>query len=157
MQKALVGFAFQSSAHGGVWLLQQLLHNGFPCASGQHLPLLPPGEMALSTAWIKPLVSTWVHQLSGICVLMVSSLKCAVFYTLIHSLSLVGTWKILLSLSSLVPESLYCLGQTGVLCQHCEMEYSLKTDTENKKDWAKKAYKDRLSVKGNLQAKHDKY
>lgn len=54
MCKALVGSAFQSSAHGGVQLLQQLLLHGFPCASGQHLPLLPPGEMALSTAWIKP-------------------------------------------------------------------------------------------------------
>lgn len=62
------------------------------------------------------------------------SLKCAVFYTLIHSLSLIGVWKMLLSLSSLVPESVYYLGQTKVQCQHCEMECPLKTDMENQKD-----------------------
>lgn len=106
--------------------------------------------------WAQPGSSVWFlhgYQLSGICVLMVSSLKCALFYTLILSLSLVGTWKILLSLSSLVPESLYCLGQTEVLCQHCELECSLKTDTENKKDWAKKACKDLPLSKGQLAGK----
>ena len=128
-----VGSAFQSSAHGHGYLLQPLQHHGFPCASRQPLPLqlpLPEGT-ALSMAWI--VVSTWIYQLSGICVLMVSNLTCILFYTLIHSLSLVGTWKMLLSLASLVPEPPYCLGQTEVLCQGCEMGCPLKTDTENQK------------------------
>lgn len=66
-------------------------------------------------AWIKPSVSTRIYQLSGICVLMVSGLNRALFYTLIHSLTLVGTWKMLLSLASLVPESPNHLSQTEVL------------------------------------------
>lgn len=92
--------------------------HGFPCVSGQPLPLQlpPPEETVLSMAWIKPLVSTWIYQLSGICVLMVSNWKHALFYALIHSLSLVGTQERLLSLASLVPEPPYCLGQTEVYC-----------------------------------------
>lgn len=83
-----MGSAFQSSAHGGGYLQQLPLHHGVPCASVQPLRLqLPPPEATV----LDQAFGTQMYQLSGICVLIVSNLKRALFYTLIHSLSLVGT------------------------------------------------------------------
>lgn len=64
----------------------------------------------------------------------ISNLKCALFYAVISSLSLVGTWRMLLSLASQDPKPLYCLGQTeDRLCEGWDVGCPLKTDTENQR------------------------
>lgn len=85
-----MGSVFQSSAHGGGYLQQLPLHHGVPCVSVQplHLQLLPPEATVLDQAFGTQMSG---YQLSGICVLIISNLKHALFYTLIHSLSLLGT------------------------------------------------------------------
>lgn len=87
--------------------------------------------MALSMAWIRPLVCTQVVR--DLYTYGVQFEVCFLLHFNPFPISRRNMENGIV-LTSLVPESPYCLGQTEVLCQHCEMERPLKTDTENQKD-----------------------